>query len=204
MARRWWTLAAVCTGVFMLLLDITIVNVALPDIERGFHASLSDLQWVIDAYALTLAAFLLTAGSLADLSGGGSRSPSESRSSRSGRSPAGSRPAPVPVIARAARASAGDHVRTALALLPSSFHGKHRGVAFGAFGAVTASCAVGPVLGGALQPVEAFGSELYQLAAPVGWVGHAPDKSGGREPVDRSRHSARAEVALRAQLTDRE
>src|SRR5438477_8813098 len=69
MARRWWTLAAVCTGVFMLLLDITIVNVALPDIERGFHASLSDLQWVIDAYALTLAAFLLTAGSLADLYG---------------------------------------------------------------------------------------------------------------------------------------
>ncbi len=67
--RRWWTLAAVCTGVFMLLLDLTIVNVALPDIERAFGASLSDLQWVISAYALTLAAFLLTAGSLADLYG---------------------------------------------------------------------------------------------------------------------------------------
>src|SRR5215218_4975869 len=67
MARKWWTLVAVCTGVFMLLLDITIVNVALPDIQRAFHASLSDLQWTIDAYALTLAAFLLTAGSLADL-----------------------------------------------------------------------------------------------------------------------------------------
>ena len=67
--HRWWTLAAVCTGVFMLLLDITIVNVALPDIERAFRASLSDLQWVISAYALTLAAFLLTAGSLADLYG---------------------------------------------------------------------------------------------------------------------------------------
>src|SRR4051812_12556841 len=69
MARKWWTLVAVCTGVFMLLLDITIVNVALPDIQRAFHASLSDLQWTIDAYALTLAAFLLTAGSLADLYG---------------------------------------------------------------------------------------------------------------------------------------
>src|SRR5262245_31343329 len=68
-ARRWCTLAAVCTGVFMLLLDITIVNVALPDIERTFGASLSDLQWVISAYALTLASFLLTAGSLADLYG---------------------------------------------------------------------------------------------------------------------------------------
>src|SRR4051795_6805429 len=69
MARRWWTLVAVCTGVFMLLLDLTIVNVALPDIQRAFHASLSDLQWSIDAYALTLAAFLLTGGSLADLFG---------------------------------------------------------------------------------------------------------------------------------------
>src|SRR6187549_642836 len=63
---KWWTLTAVCTGVFMLLLDITIVNVALPDIQRDLDASLSDLQWVIDAYALSLAALLLTAGSLAD------------------------------------------------------------------------------------------------------------------------------------------
>jgi predicted MFS family arabinose efflux permease len=54
MARKWWTLLAVCTGVFMLLLDITIVNVALPYIQQAFHASLADLQWVIDAYALTL------------------------------------------------------------------------------------------------------------------------------------------------------
>src|SRR6476646_8607650 len=66
MANKWWTLIAVCTGVFMLLLDITIVNVALPDIQRDLDASLSDLQWVIDAYALTLAALQLTAGSLAD------------------------------------------------------------------------------------------------------------------------------------------
>src|SRR6476646_3538486 len=66
---KWWTLVAVCTGVFMLLLDITIVNVALPDIQTELKASLSDLQWVIDAYALSLAALLLTAGSLADLYG---------------------------------------------------------------------------------------------------------------------------------------
>ena len=66
---KWWTLVAVCTGVFMLLLDITIVNVALPDIQTELDASLSDLQWVIDAYALSLAALLLTAGSLADLFG---------------------------------------------------------------------------------------------------------------------------------------
>src|SRR5215207_9608374 len=69
MDRKWWTLTAVSVGIFMLLLDLTIVNVALPDIQRALDASLSDLQWVIDAYALTLAALLLTAGSLADLLG---------------------------------------------------------------------------------------------------------------------------------------
>src|SRR5215204_3715461 len=66
MARKWWTLLATCVAMFMLLLDITIVNVALPDIQRELDASFSDLQWVIDAYALTLAALLLTAGSLGD------------------------------------------------------------------------------------------------------------------------------------------
>lgn len=53
---RWWTLVAVCLGIFILLLDITIVNVALVDIQDELGASLSDLQWVIDAYALSLAA----------------------------------------------------------------------------------------------------------------------------------------------------
>jgi len=67
--NKWWTLVAVSLGTFMLLLDITIVNVALPDIQRALNSSFSDLQWIVDAYALTLAAFLLTAGSLADMYG---------------------------------------------------------------------------------------------------------------------------------------
>src|ERR671926_513224 len=66
---KWWTLLVVCLATFMLLLDVTIVNVALPSIERDLHASFSDVQWVVDAYALTLATALLTAGSLADLVG---------------------------------------------------------------------------------------------------------------------------------------
>ena len=63
---RRWTLVAVCTTTFMLLLDITVVNVALPNIQHDLHASLTGLQWVVDAYALTLAALILTAGALAD------------------------------------------------------------------------------------------------------------------------------------------
>src|SRR5262245_61431489 len=61
-----WTLIAVCATTFMLLIDITIVNVALPSIQRRLNASLTGLQWVVDAYALTLAALILTAGALAD------------------------------------------------------------------------------------------------------------------------------------------
>src|SRR5437763_12101236 len=67
--NRWWTLACVAIGTFMLLLDITIVNVALPAIQKDLHASFSDLQWVVDAYALTLASLLLVSGSVADLVG---------------------------------------------------------------------------------------------------------------------------------------
>jgi EmrB/QacA subfamily drug resistance transporter len=63
---RKWTLVAVCATTFMLLLDITIVVVALPNIQERLHASLTGLQWVVDAYTLTLAALILTSGALAD------------------------------------------------------------------------------------------------------------------------------------------
>ena len=66
MERKWWTLISVSVAIFMLLLDITVVNVALPDIQHSLHSSFKDLQWVVNAYSLTLAAFLLTAGALAD------------------------------------------------------------------------------------------------------------------------------------------
>src|SRR5204862_6510001 len=67
--NRWWTLACVAIGTFMLLLDVTIVNVALPAIQKDLHANFTDLQWVIDAYALMLASVLLVSGSLADIVG---------------------------------------------------------------------------------------------------------------------------------------
>jgi EmrB/QacA subfamily drug resistance transporter len=67
--RRWWTLAAVSLGLFMIMLDNTVVNVALPSIERDLGARLSELEWIVSGYALTFAAFLLTGGKLADLLG---------------------------------------------------------------------------------------------------------------------------------------
>ncbi|MFD0328746.1 MFS transporter [Streptacidiphilus monticola] len=64
--NRWWTLGITAIATFMLMLDLTVVNVALPDLRTALHADFNGLQWVLDAYALTLAAFLLTGGSLAD------------------------------------------------------------------------------------------------------------------------------------------
>ncbi|HWB36216.1 MAG TPA: MFS transporter, partial [Rugosimonospora sp.] len=61
-----WTLAVVCVATFMLLLDVTIVTVALSDIQRDFSADLGELQWVVDAYTLALAGLLLTAATLGD------------------------------------------------------------------------------------------------------------------------------------------
>src|SRR4051794_4788684 len=150
---KWWTLVAVCTGVFMLLLDITIVNVALPDIQAELDASLSDLQWVIDAYALSLAALLLTAGSLADLYGRRRVFAIGTVIFTLGSIACGAaQDIFLLQLSRAFQGIGGAAMfATALALLASAFHGKDRGTAFGVFGAVTGvAVAVGPVLGGVL------------------------------------------------------
>jgi MFS family permease len=150
---KWWTLVAVCLGTFMLLLDITIVNVALPDIQRALHSTFADLQWVVDAYALTLASFLLTAGSLADIYGrrvlyliglvvftGASALCGFATSTL------------MLQLSRGLQGIGGAIMfAVSLALLANAFRGKDRGVAFGVWGAVTGlAVAIGPLIGGAL------------------------------------------------------
>jgi EmrB/QacA subfamily drug resistance transporter len=150
---RWWTLGAVCIGVFMLLLDVTIVNVALPDISLELDSSLSGLQWVIDAYALSLAALLLTAGSLADLFGRRRVFVIGVALFTLGSLACGlAQDITFLCLARAFQGIGGAAMfATALALLSSAFTGKERGTAFGAFGATTGvAVAIGPVLGGVL------------------------------------------------------
>src|SRR6266516_812524 len=67
--RKWWTLLAVAFGLFMIMLDNTVVNVALPSIQRDLKVSVSSLEWVVNAYFLTFAVLMLTGGKLADLLG---------------------------------------------------------------------------------------------------------------------------------------
>jgi EmrB/QacA subfamily drug resistance transporter len=168
--RRWWTLGVVCVATFMLLLDITIVNVALPDIARDLHSSFEDLQWVIDAYALSLAALLLTAGSLADLFGR-RRLFATGLGAFTGASLLCAL-ATSPLFLDLARAlqgvGAAAMFATSLALLAATFHGRERGTAFGAWGATTgAAVAVGPLVGGLLT--ESVGWEsIFLINVPIG------------------------------------
>src|SRR5271154_5935045 len=67
--KKWWTLVAVSFGLFMIMLDNTVVNVALPSMQRSLDLKVSELEWIVTGYALTFGAFMLTGGKLADLFG---------------------------------------------------------------------------------------------------------------------------------------
>jgi EmrB/QacA subfamily drug resistance transporter len=171
MERKWWTLLAVSVATFMLLLDITVVNVALPAIREDLGASFTDLQWVVDAYALTLAALVLTAGSLADRLGrrrlfaGGLLIFSVASLL------CASAPDPTSLnLARAIQGVGGAVMfAVSLALIAQEFPaGRERGMAMGMYGAtIGASVAVGPLVGGALTDSLGWQSIFY-LNLPIG------------------------------------
>lgn len=130
--RKWLPLLTVCLGTFMLLIDVTIVNVALPDMRNDLDASFSSLQWVVDGYALAMAALMLGAGSIADLAG-------HRRTYLAGlvlfaisSLVCGFAPNPtVLIIARVAQVGAATMSCTTFALLNNSYDGRDRGAAYG-------------------------------------------------------------------------
>jgi EmrB/QacA subfamily drug resistance transporter len=192
-AAARWTLAVVCAATAILLLDVTVVNVALAQIERDLDASFDELQWVIDAYAIALAAVLLVFGSLAD---------------RIGRRRVLVAGLVVFAGASLGCAFAGDAVvldvargvqglgaaamfATSLALLAQEFEGERRGFAFGVWGAVSgAAIALGPLVGGAL--VDAIAWEwIFLVNVPIAaaliavTLTRVPESRPGRpEPLD--------------------
>jgi EmrB/QacA subfamily drug resistance transporter len=151
--RKWMPLIAVCLGTFMLLVDVTIVTVALPDMAVDLSTSFSALQWVVDIYTLTLAALLLGMGSIADLHG--RRGVYIGGLTLFALASLGSGLAPNTAVLIAARGLQGvggaAMYATTIALLSSSYQGRDRGTAFGVWGAVSgAAAASGPILGGLL------------------------------------------------------
>jgi len=170
MQGKWWTLLAVCTGTFMLLLDVTIVVVALPDIQRGLHAGFGDVQWVVDAYALALASVLLTSGVLADRYGRRRLFSIGLVVFSLGSLLCGVAQSPLMLTLSRAGQGVGGAVMfaTSLALLGHSFRGRDRGVAFGLWGAITgAAVSLGPILGGVITTWFSWRG-IFLVNVPIG------------------------------------
>jgi EmrB/QacA subfamily drug resistance transporter len=170
--RKWWTLIAVCGATFMLLVDVTIVQVALPTMQRELHANFADLEWVISAYAVSLAALLLTQGTLAD------------RFGRKRIFVAGliiftlasltcglATSANFLIAGRAVQGVGGAAMfATSLALIGQDFRGPDRGTAIAAWGAtVGGAVAVGPLAGGALTSGLGW-RWIFFVNVPIGVV----------------------------------
>ncbi|WP_310725753.1 MFS transporter [Streptomyces sp. N2A] len=201
---KWWPLAAITLGNFLLLVDVTIVNTALPRIADGLGASFSSFQWVMDIYALALAALLMVAGSVADLFG--RRRLYVAGLALFALASLACGLAPGPGVLIAARAVQGVGAAAMFAtntpLLMASYQGRDRGVAFGVWGGTSgAAAAIGPVLGGLLTeyvdwraiflvnlPLTAVAAVITLCRVPESY-GDLPrprtDPAGGTSPVAR-------------------
>jgi EmrB/QacA subfamily drug resistance transporter len=171
--KKWWTLAAVAFGLFMIMLDNTIVNVALPSIERSLHMSISSLEWIVTAYALTFAALLITGGKLGDLFGRRKMFIAglvvfTLASLACGLAPS----AGFLIGARAVQGVGAALMNPAtLSIITATFPPKERGQAIGIWAGVSAiALAIGPLIGGLI--VDNINWHwIFYVNVPVGVVG---------------------------------
>jgi EmrB/QacA subfamily drug resistance transporter len=187
--RRWWTLGAVSLGLFMIMLDNTVVNVALPSIQQSLGLSLSELEWVVAGYALTFAALMLTGGKLADLLG-------RRRIFVAGLvvftlaslacGLAGS--AEVLIGARVVQGIGAAMMNPAtLSIITATFPPKQRGTAIGIWAGVSAlALAIGPLVGGLLSEHVDW-SWIFFVNVPVGIIAIAAAYAFIDESRDTSR-----------------
>jgi EmrB/QacA subfamily drug resistance transporter len=168
--RKWWTLAAVAFGLFMIMLDNTVVNVALPSIQRDLKVSVSSLEWVVNSYFLTFAVLMLTGGKLADLLG-------RRRifitglivftlsSLACGLATSGD----MLIAARAVQGVGAALMNPAtLSIISATFPPRQRGMAMGIWVGVSAvALALGPITGGLLSE-HAHWSWIFFINVPIG------------------------------------
>ena len=171
--RKWWTLGAVAFALFMIMLDNTVVNVALPSIQQSLDASLSGLEWVVNAYALTFAVLMLSGGKLADLLGR-RRIFTLGLAVFTGASLAcGLSESIGQLIAFRAAQGVGAALMmpATLAIISAAFPPRQRGLAFGVWAGVSAmALAIGPLVGGLLTE-HIHWSWIFFVNVPVGALG---------------------------------
>src|SRR6266404_1367428 len=173
--RKWWTLTAVAFGLFMIMLDNTVVNVALPSIQRSLHLKISELEWVVTGYALTFGALMLTGGKLADLFGrrlifvvglaiftGSSLACGLAGS------------ASVLIGARVIQGIGAALMNPAtLSIITVTFPPRQRGTAIGIWAGISAlALAIGPLVGGVISQRINW-NWIFYINIPVGLVGIA-------------------------------
>src|SRR4051794_5640567 len=186
--RKWWTLAAVSFGLFMIMLDNTIVNVALPAIERDLHMTISNLEWVVTAYALTFAALLITGGKLGDYYG-------RKRMFILGLAiftlaslACGLAPSPGFLIGMRAVQGAGSALMNpaTLSIITATFAPSERGRAIGIWAGVSAmALSIGPLLGGLIVDNLSW-NWIFYVNVPIGIVAIVVSRLVIRESRDTS------------------
>jgi EmrB/QacA subfamily drug resistance transporter len=171
--KKWWTLAAVSFGLFMIMLDNTVVNVALPSIQRDLGVGLSELEWIVSGYALTFAALMLIGGKLADAYGRRAIfavgiALFTAASLACGLATSGE----MLIAARVAQGAGAALMNPAtLSIIAATFPARQRGTAIGIWAGVSAlALAIGPLVGGLLSE-HASWHWIFYVNVPVGVVG---------------------------------
>jgi len=194
-ANPWAVLAVLCMGFFMVLLDITIVNIAIPSMIRGLHAGLDQVLWVLNAYTLTYAVLLITAGRLGDRFGQRTLFGIGLATFTAASALCGLAQDPNQLILARVLQAAGGAVLTpqTLAILTSIFPPERRGAAFGVWGGIAGIASIaGPVLGG-LVVSSLDWRWIFYVNVPIGAAALAatflvvpdlrPGRASGLEPV---------------------
>ena len=190
--KKWWTLAAVAFGLFMIMLDNTIVNVALPSIERSLHMSISSLEWIVTAYALTFAALLITGGKLGDLYGRRKMFIAGLVVFTLASLACGLAPSAAFLIGARAVQGVGAALMSpaTLSIITATFPPKDRGQAIGIWAGVSAlALAIGPLVGGLI--VDNINWHwIFYVNVPVGVVGIIVSRFVIAESRDTSREQS--------------